>query len=738
MTKNIQALMLTASLAWGLVPSLQASDSNSTTSFEYTGSIATWTVPLTASYEITAYGAKGGGAYGGNGAVVGGSFLLDSGVTLNLLVGGQGVTAQGGDVSGGGGGTFVVAPTNTPLLVAGGGGGSGYDIDTLGLGTNSHGYDASTTTSGTGAGSSGGTNGAGGLGGGSRNNRGGGGGGGLFGSGMSGNEAAGGQSYLSGGSGGGSGGSGAGGFGGGGQANEGGGGGGGYSGGGGGEYETLASPGGGGLDEIYREGGGGGSFIAVSASNVTMSVPSSAARPDGLVTISYAGPDLAVGIFRTAQVTVVTPGTNTYENVFVGVGAGYDDNSLTVANASTTLAASGNVVVGVSESGNSLVVSNGATVVASGTNGDPASGGLIGYNAGASNNSITVTGAGSTLSSPMGVTVGLNGSGSSLVISNGGAASSNIGQIGYAAASNNNSVLVMGIGSAWNNLSSSNGIQVGVSGQGTLTVADEAEVRLNSASSGLTLGQNAGSSGTLNIGRYGAQDAAGTVSTPRIVFGNGAGTINFNQSTGTDISAPISGNGSVNQLGSGMTILSGNNTYTGTTTVVNGTLLVDGEVGRSDVSVSSGAAFGGSGILGGNLTLEAGAKFVFSLSDALTVNGNSVNFGRFGIDDLVGLDSTVPNGAYTLIDGTATIDVANLLHVGEASAFDLGGGKQAYFSIGSLVVNVVPEPSTYALLGLVAVALGGHVLRQRRSAAADGAGRAAHAATLPGSGSPIA
>ena len=717
--KRHSLLFLAAGLACGLVPSLRASDSNSTTSFEYTGSIATWTAPLSASYEITAYGAKGGGAYGGNGAVLGGSFLLDSGVTLNLLVGGQGaignpVTFFGDQVSGGGGGTFVVAPTNTPLLVAGGGGGYGWQDGLIPY--NYDGHDASTNTSGTGAGSSGGTNGAGGLGGGSRNNRGGGGGGGLFGSGMSGNEAAGGQSYLSGGSGGGSGGSGAGGFGGGGQANEGGGGGGGYSGGGGGEYETLASPGGGGQDEIYREGGGGGSFIAVSASNATMSVPSSAARADGLVTISYAGPDLAVGIFRTAQLTVVTQGTSNYDNVFVGVGAGYDDNSLTVANASTTLAASGNVVVGVSESGNSLVVSNGATVVASGADGDPASGGLIGYNAGASNNSITVTGAGSTLSSPMGVTVGLNGSGSSLVISNGGAASSNIGQIGYAAASSNNSVLVMGIGSAWSNLSPSNGIQVGVSGQGTLTVADEAEVRLNSASSGLTLAQNVGSSGTLNIGRYGAQDAAGTISTPKIVFGDGTGTINFNQSTGTDISAPISGNGSVNQLGSGMTILSGNNTYTGTTTVVNGTLLVDGEVGRSDVSVSSSAAFGGSGILGGNLTLEAGSKFVFSLSDALTVNGSSVNFGRFGIDNLVGLDSTVPNGAYTLIDGTATIDVANLLHVGEASAFDLGGGKEAYFSIGSLVVNVVPEPSTYALLGLAAVALGGHVLRQRRSA----------------------
>ena len=42
-----------------------------------------------------------------------------------------------------------------------------------------------------------------------------------------------------------------------------------------------------------------------------------------------------------------------------------------------------------------------------------------------------------------------------------------------------------------------------------------------------------------------------------------------------------------------------------------------------------------------------------------------MNFSRFGIDDLVGLDSTVANGAYTLIDGTATIDFANLVHLGE-------------------------------------------------------------------------
>ncbi|MFM7374985.1 MAG: autotransporter-associated beta strand repeat-containing protein, partial [Chthoniobacterales bacterium] len=205
-------------------------------------------------------------------------------------------------------------------------------------------------------------------------------------------------------------------------------------------------------------------------------------------------------------------------------------------------------------------------------------------------------------------------------------------------------------------------------------------------------------------------------STPTIAFGAGTGAINFNQSNSTTVSAAISGNGSVNQLGSGTTTLTGNNTYTGATTVKNGTLLVDGEVSLSDVSVSSGAAFGGSGTLGGSLSLAAGAQFVFSLSGALTVNVGSVTFGDFGIHDLVGLDSTVPNGAYTLIDGAAGIDFSSIANLGVGEAYDIGDGKHAYFSTGSLIVNVVPEPSTYVLLAIAAVGLGVHIFLRRRSA----------------------
>ena len=69
---------------------LQA-QTNNIWDFNYTGSIVQWIVPVTGSYDITAYGAAGGGyswAYngpaGGSGAQIAGSFQFNAGDTLNI------------------------------------------------------------------------------------------------------------------------------------------------------------------------------------------------------------------------------------------------------------------------------------------------------------------------------------------------------------------------------------------------------------------------------------------------------------------------------------------------------------------------------------------------------------------------------------------------------------------------------------------------------------------------------
>ena len=91
-----------------------------------------WTVPATATYEITAAGARGQQSSANNqgptyGAVMRGRVSLTQGQTLEMVVGqmaNNGATCPDSN-AGAGGGTFVcIGGTNTPVIVAGGGGGS--------------------------------------------------------------------------------------------------------------------------------------------------------------------------------------------------------------------------------------------------------------------------------------------------------------------------------------------------------------------------------------------------------------------------------------------------------------------------------------------------------------------------------------------------------------------------------------------------------------------------------------
>ena len=197
-----------------------------------------------------------------------------------------------------------------------------------------------------------------------------------------------------------------------------------------------------------------------------------------------------------------------------------------------------------------------------------------------------------------------------------------------------------------------------------------------------------------------------------------------NSTTFSGVFAATSGGGTATGItigGIGTAIFSGdssalNDAITLTDSVK---LLVNNSLGSANVVVGAGAAIGGTGAIAGPMSLAAGANFiVFNLTDSLAVTGAVSLDNTFSINSLLGsnglgLDwSTVADGTYTLIDSTSSF--SNIQNFGETNKASIGGDRFAYFSEGSLQLNVVPEPSTCALLALSALGLAGHVIRRRR------------------------
>lgn len=143
-----------------------SSCSSGSTTFAYTGSVTSWTVPAGAcTLTILCEGAQGGNGQnagtGGLGASMQGTFTgIAPGSVLQVVVGGRGNSGASGNSSrggGGGGGSFVYTSNNNLLVAAGGGGGGGF--------INGGGGPGLTTTSGGASnfGNPGGTNGSGGT-----------------------------------------------------------------------------------------------------------------------------------------------------------------------------------------------------------------------------------------------------------------------------------------------------------------------------------------------------------------------------------------------------------------------------------------------------------------------------------------------------------------------------------------------------------------------------------------------
>jgi autotransporter-associated beta strand protein len=150
--------------------------------------------------------------------------------------------------------------------------------------------------------------------------------------------------------------------------------------------------------------------------------------------------------------------------------------------------------------------------------------------------------------------------------------------------------------------------------------------------------------------------------------GNTNRTINVNNTALTTISGVISDAGlgcGIIKIGSRTLVLSATNTYAGPTTVSNGTLLVNGQIGTNTVTVAGGTLGGSGTILGpvtvssaGTLAPDTSAIGTLTINNSLTLNGNlffkvNKSLSPSQSNDIAVVTGTLANG------GTGTLTVSN-------------------------------------------------------------------------------
>jgi autotransporter-associated beta strand protein len=137
--------------------------------------------------------------------------------------------------------------------------------------------------------------------------------------------------------------------------------------------------------------------------------------------------------------------------------------------------------------------------------------------------------------------------------------------------------------------------------------------------------------------------------------------------------------------GTNTLVFSGGNTYSGTTTINDGTLLVNGSIGLGDVTVVSPGALGGMGSLGGNVDWRPGSFASFIITNGMSfspmiISGNvRMEGGNYVIINVAGTNS-LGAGTYPLI----TYNRGSTCDSFDSSPIFLGAG-----SVGSATVSTV-------------------------------------------------
>ncbi|EKF18066.1 autotransporter outer membrane beta-barrel domain-containing protein [Nitratireductor pacificus] len=188
---------------------------------------------------------------------------------------------------------------------------------------------------------------------------------------------------------------------------------------------------------------------------------------------------------------------------------------------------------------------------------------------------------------------------------------------------------------------------VRVTGGGTLTLT-------GSSGSGGTITIDAGNTLRLGIGGTSGWIGGSGLSSGGITNN---GTLVYNRSTNVTYLGPISGSGDLVKEGSGSLRLSGWHTYTGTTDITAGKLIVDGTfAGPGLTTVRSGAALAGTGTLG-STRVETGA--VHGPGNSIgtqTIAGDYTNYGTLAIEVTpAAADQVIVQGAVDITGATLAL-----------------------------------------------------------------------------------